>query len=161
MVGATGACRPATPPLRAVRAKCRGNERTVTPGQPLGFPRGSRRVVVIAVRAAWRPLPLLASAAAPGSGPARRGAWPAASPARRSDRACRAEVGRSRRSKWGKRMTLGGRSRVCALIRFVPKGDPKGGGGVNTSRYQGAFKSENIKGRPPQAPRLTASRFWL
>jgi len=46
MVRATVACRPATPPLRAVRAKCRGSARAVTPGQPLGFPRGSRAVVV-------------------------------------------------------------------------------------------------------------------
>jgi hypothetical protein len=52
MVGATVTCRPATPPLRAVRARSvggvrrRGSGRAVTPGQPLGFPRGSRRVVV-------------------------------------------------------------------------------------------------------------------
>jgi hypothetical protein len=74
-----------------------------------GLSQGSRRVVprtpfrgvVIAVRAAWRPLPLSTSAAAPpAAGPARRGAWPAARPARRSDRACRAEVGRPRRRKW-------------------------------------------------------------
>jgi hypothetical protein len=94
LFGATVACRPATPPLRTVRARsvgrvrCRGSARVVTPGQPLGFPWGSRRVVVIAVRAAWRALPRPTSAAAPGSGPARRGAWPAASPARRSDRGC-------------------------------------------------------------------------
>jgi hypothetical protein len=55
MVGATVACRPATSPLRAVRARSvgrvwrRGSERAVTPGQPLGFPWGSRRVVVIPV----------------------------------------------------------------------------------------------------------------
>jgi hypothetical protein len=55
MVGATVTCRPATFPLPAVRARSvgrerrRGSERAVTPGQPLGFPRGSRRVVVIPV----------------------------------------------------------------------------------------------------------------
>jgi hypothetical protein len=52
MVRAAVTCRPATPPLRAVRAQSvggvrrRGSERVVTPGQPLGFPKGSRRVVV-------------------------------------------------------------------------------------------------------------------
>ena len=44
---------PASLPLRAVRAKCRDSGRAVTPGQPLGLPRVSRRVVVPA-----RPLPL-------------------------------------------------------------------------------------------------------
>ena len=47
-----------------------------------GLSQGIRRVVVvIAARAAWRPLPWPASAAAPpAAGPARRGAWPAARP---------------------------------------------------------------------------------
>ena len=44
MVGATVACRPATPPLRAVRARSvgrvwrRGSERVVTPVSPWAFP---------------------------------------------------------------------------------------------------------------------------
>jgi len=68
MVGQSPAAHRATPPLRAVRARSvplirlfsrwvivirtvgrerrRGSGRAVTPGQPLGFPRGSRRVVV-------------------------------------------------------------------------------------------------------------------
>ncbi len=44
--------------------------------------------MVIPVRAAWRRLPRPTRAAVPGSGPARRGAWPDASPARRSERGC-------------------------------------------------------------------------
>jgi len=96
-------------------AKCHGSGRAVTPGQPLGFPRGSRRVVVIPVRAAWRPYHGRQGAAAPGSGPARRGAWPDASPARQSDRACRAEVGRSRRCKWRKRRIRAGGGRALRV----------------------------------------------
>jgi len=52
LVKATVACRPATFPLRAVRARSvggvrrRGSGRAVTPEKPLGFPGGSRRVVV-------------------------------------------------------------------------------------------------------------------
>ena len=73
-------------PSGCANAKRRGSERAVTPGQPQSSPRGSRRVVprtpcpcppqsgggppgvtgvVIPVRAAWRPLPLPASAAIP------------------------------------------------------------------------------------------------
>jgi len=70
----SGSGRHRSSPSGRACAKRRGSERVVTPGQPLGFPRGSRAVVVIAVRAAWRLLPLPASAAASGSGLARRGA---------------------------------------------------------------------------------------
>jgi hypothetical protein len=114
------AARHSSPSGRAC-AKRRGSGCVVTPGQPLGFPRGSWRVVprtpfrgvVIPVRAAWRPLPRPASAAAPpAAGPARRGAWPAASPARRSDRR------RGRRSV---------RSRASPLLQVGKTKDPCGG----------------------------------
>jgi hypothetical protein len=136
--------------LRGAQAwcKCRGSARAVTPGQPLGFPGGSRRVVprtpfrgvVIAVRAAWRPLSRRARVATPGSGPARRGAWPAARPARRSDWACRAEVGRPRR-KWGKRRIRAGGGR--AALRGCPTATGRTPQPRNPLRYSpnSTFKS--------------------